>query len=187
MVFVNRHLKVPKWFKEWFDKLDPPKEMYSKIPYKKIPYAIGKVLYTSKLGGNACNNVWNLKGSPSQYLDKDDWHPKNIDMKKTNKDTATNKLYLTEALVDKSLSINEVNVNTFFDLNKDIEKIISEGGCLENIVAITYVAVTGYSTEDCYNVPRELRDEFVYEIQKNYLPYVIYLLDQNKEDSPKWK
>ena len=52
MVFVNRHLKVPKWFKEWFDKLDPPKEMYSKIPYKKIPYAIGKVLYTSKLGGN---------------------------------------------------------------------------------------------------------------------------------------
>lgn len=118
MVFVNRHLKVPKWFKEWYDKLDPPKELYDKVPYKKIPYAIAKVLHSSVWE----TNVWDPIDSPSNYLDKDDWHPKNIDMEKISQCTNRNKLYLIEALVDKSLAINEVNVNTFFDLNKDIEK-----------------------------------------------------------------
>jgi hypothetical protein len=183
VVFVNRHLKVPKWFKEWYDKLDPPKEMYSKIPYKKVPYAIGKVVYADKFG----INVWNPMITPSNYLYREDWHPKNIDMKKTSRCTTRNQLYLIEALMDKSLAMDEVNVNDFFDLNKNIEKILLKGECLENIQDITYVAVSEHSAGNCYDVPRKLRDGFVTEIQTNYLPYVIYLLDQNKEDPPKWK
>lgn len=183
MVFVNRHLKVPKWFKEWYDKLDPPKEMYSKIPYKKVPYAIGKVVYVGKFG----INVWNPMITPSNYLYRDDWYPKNIDMKKTSRCTTKNPLYLIEALVDKSLAADEVNVELDFNLSKDIEKVLLVGDCYQNIMNITEVAILGYPMATIYNVPRELRDGFVTEIQKNYLPYVIYLLDQNKEDSPKWK
>lgn len=183
MVFVNRHLKVPKWFKEWYDKLDPPKEMYDKVPYKKIPYAIGKIVYTDEFG----TNIWDSMIIPYNYLDREDWRPKNIDTNKTSRCTTKNQLYLIEALVDKSLAINEVNVNDFFDLNKNIEKILLKGECLENIQDITHVAVLGYSMEVTYDVPRELRDGFVREIQTNYLPYVIYLLDQNEGEPPKWK
>ena len=108
-------------------------------------------------------------------------------MKKTSRCTTRNQLYLIEALVDKSLAINEVNVNDFFDLNKNIEKILLKGECLENIQDITHIAVSEYSTSGCYRIPDKLIDSFVTEIKTNYLPYVIYLLDQNKGDSPKWK
>lgn len=186
MVFVNRHLKVPKWFKEWYDKLDPPKELYDKVPYKKIPYAIAKVLNVNVAEGWR-TNVWDPIVSPHNYLYRDDWYPKNIDGEKTNQCTNRNKLYLIEALVDKSLATDEVNVELDFNLSKDIEKVLLIGNCYHNLLCLTEVAVLGYSMEINYDVPRELKSGFVTEIQKNYLPYVIYLLDQNKEDSPKWK
>lgn len=99
-------------------------------------------------------------------------------------------MYLIEALVDKSLATDKVSEESLefsYGINRDIEKVLLIGDCYHNLLRLTDVAVLRYSMEINYDVPRELRGGFVTEIQENYLPYVIYLLDQNKEDPPKWK